>query len=299
MPETIKVSILTLTFNHADYISRTIESFISQKTEFNYEIIISDDGSRDNNPTIINKLQKTHPNIIKPILRRANTGIVNNYLDSIKHCQGKYIAICEGDDYWTDPYKLQKQVAFLENNPDYSMVYTDIMQVNEHGEPLDKTNHFQKSQKKYASGDIFWQLIQGNFINTLTVTLRRKELLKILERLNSSNKPYLFDYWIWLHLSVFSKIMYLSDKTAAYRLHQNGISKKNKFLAVRAPVAKSDALIFYFRQNLILQRYPDSADKIWQVVKNLLLNKNLSLYRKIKLLFFFCTYLFKKRLIRI
>lgn len=117
----VTISIVCITYNHFNYIGKAIESFLSQKTNFNYEIIIHDDASTDGTTQIIEKYQKKYPNLIKPIFQKEN-----KYSKNINICKkyilpivkGKYIALCEGDDYWTDNYKLQKQVNALETNSD-------------------------------------------------------------------------------------------------------------------------------------------------------------------------------------
>ena len=128
------VSIVSLTYNHEKFIRRALESFIMQKTNFEYEIIIHDDASTDNTQQIIREYKKKYPEIIKPILQEENqkskgSGIVTKTAYSA--ARGKYIALCEGDDYWTDPLKLQKQVEFLENNIEYVGCYHKAQLINE------------------------------------------------------------------------------------------------------------------------------------------------------------------------
>jgi glycosyltransferase involved in cell wall biosynthesis len=106
-----------ITYNHEKYIAQAIEGVLMQQTTFRYELVISDDSSLDNTLNIIKEYQERHPNIIRIIYREKNLGSMRNFSDTFNYCNGKYIAICEGDDYWTDSLKLQKQVDVLENNP--------------------------------------------------------------------------------------------------------------------------------------------------------------------------------------
>ena len=121
------VSICSITYNHANYIRDTIESFLMQKTNVPIEIIIHDDASTDGTTEIIKEYSIKFPNIIIPIIQTENQyskgvrGIAARF--TFPRARGKYIALCEGDDYWTDPYKLQKQVDFLEANPDCSLCF--------------------------------------------------------------------------------------------------------------------------------------------------------------------------------
>ena len=120
MNDEIKVSINCITYNHQEYIEEAIQSFLMQKTDFKYEILIHDDASTDSTQDIIRKYQEMYPDIIKPYFQKENQlskGVRRiNYKFNHTKSKGKYIALCEGDDYWTDPYKLQKQVDFMEEN---------------------------------------------------------------------------------------------------------------------------------------------------------------------------------------
>ncbi len=119
----VMVSIYCLAYNHEQYIRDTLEGFINQKTKFRYEVIVHDDASTDNTATIIKKYAEKYPHIIKPVLQKKNqhsqgVQIVKEILFPL--LTGKYIAICEGDDYWCNCYKIQKQVEFLEEHQEYS-----------------------------------------------------------------------------------------------------------------------------------------------------------------------------------
>ena len=119
----IKLSIMCTAYNHEKYIRKTLEGFVSQQTDFSFEAIVHDDASTDGTAAIIREYAENYPNIIKPILQTEKqfSRHVNIDRDIIKPVtQGVYIAYCEGDDYWTDPHKLQKQVDFLESHPEYS-----------------------------------------------------------------------------------------------------------------------------------------------------------------------------------
>jgi len=133
--ENIMVSIDCITYNHEDYIRDTIDSFLMQKTNFNYEILIHDDASTDRTAEIITEYQKKYPDIIKPIFQKQN-----QYSQGVKHisykfnhtrAKGKYIAFCEGDDYWIDENKLQKQVDFLETNPECTFCFHNAIVLDE------------------------------------------------------------------------------------------------------------------------------------------------------------------------
>lgn len=121
------VSVCTITYNHEKYIAQAIDSFLMQRTNFPIEIVIGDDFSSDNTREIILGLQKKYPETISLIQREKNIGVIPNLVDVLANCKGKYIAFCEGDDYWIDPLKLQKQVNFLESNLDFSLCFHDAL----------------------------------------------------------------------------------------------------------------------------------------------------------------------------
>jgi len=117
----LKVSVIVHTYNHENYIRQTLESILNQQVNFEFEVIVGDDASPDSTPKIIQEYQAKFPTIIKPLLHPKNLGGYGkgNTLATLSVCQGKYIAAMDGDDYWTNPLKLQKQVDFLDKNPDF------------------------------------------------------------------------------------------------------------------------------------------------------------------------------------
>ncbi|WP_183308060.1 glycosyltransferase family 2 protein [Dysgonomonas hofstadii] len=122
--ETPVVSICCLTYNHERFIRQCLDGFLMQKTSFPFEILIHDDASTDSTASVIREYEERYPGIIKPIYQKENQykkGIANTPTYQFPRVRGKYIAFCEGDDYWIDEYKLQKQVDFLESHPDYSL----------------------------------------------------------------------------------------------------------------------------------------------------------------------------------
>ena len=120
------VSVVMITYNHEKYIQQAIEGVLMQKINFHIELIIADDTSPDQTENIVKKIIVEHPNghWIKYTKHKFNKGVSKNFTWALKQAKGKYIALCEGDDYWTDPLKLQKQVDFLEENENIGLVST-------------------------------------------------------------------------------------------------------------------------------------------------------------------------------
>lgn len=134
-----KVSVICKTFNHEKYIKKCLDGLISQKTSFPFEVIVHDDASTDKTASIIREYERKYPNLVKPIYQSENQYSKN--IDStcdyiIPRAKGTFIAICEGDDYWCSPYKLQKQVDILENHPDCKICVHRVNLINEKGEQI-------------------------------------------------------------------------------------------------------------------------------------------------------------------
>lgn len=135
----IMVSVSCLTYQHEKYLRQALDSMLMQKTTFAYEIIVHDDASTDNTAAIIREYAGKYPKIIRPILQKENQysrqiSITHKFI--LPAARGKYLAYCEGDDYWTDPYKLQKQVDFLEEHPEFMAVTHECWEVDEKGNML-------------------------------------------------------------------------------------------------------------------------------------------------------------------
>lgn len=146
----IVVSVSCLTYNHEKYLKQALDSILMQKTNFKYEIIVHDDVSSDGTVSIIEEYARKYPSIIKPIIQSENQyskGISITHKFILPMAKGKYIAYCEGDDYWTDPYKLQKQVDFLENNKEYIATTHECWEIDDNGKML-SSRYFYGYRKK-------------------------------------------------------------------------------------------------------------------------------------------------------
>jgi glycosyltransferase involved in cell wall biosynthesis len=155
MENKLMVSVDMITYKHEAYIAQAIEGVLMQETNFEYDLIIADDCSPDKTEEIVKNIIATHPkgHIIKYFRHEKNIGMNQNGLFAVQQCKGKYIAICEGDDYWTDPLKLQKQVDFLEANLAYGLVFTNATIYNQNLEKnVFTTNHSFNTFEDYLFG---------------------------------------------------------------------------------------------------------------------------------------------------
>lgn len=207
----IKVSACIITHNHKNFIEKCLRGAIAQKIE-NYEIVVGDDCSDDNTSQIIEKYYKKHPILIRHIRRDSNLGMNMNWLETIKSSKGKYIALCEGDDYWTDSYKLQKQVDFLDSNPDYAICFHRVSKVDSDGKSL------ETNLKIVEDTTDIMDLAKGNFIHTPSVVFRNDFKIP-----NWFSNTTLADWTLYLISIGGRKIKFLNEVMACYRIHNNGI----------------------------------------------------------------------------
>lgn len=205
----IKVSACIITYNHEDFIRECLDGAINQKVNFEYEIVIGEDYSSDLTKQICIEYAEKYPNLIKFCPREKNLGMIGNWIETIQDCSGNYIAMCEGDDYWTDPLKLQKQVDFLEANPDYVLCFhkIDILKIN--GEIVD--DFITEVPENYETIETLARL--GNYIHTPSVVFRN--IIKEFP-FEFSQSP-IGDYFLYMMLAEHGKLKYLEDKMAIYR----------------------------------------------------------------------------------
>ena len=212
------VSISCITYNHEKYIRDAIEGFLMQKTTFPIEILIHDDASTDNTATIIREYEVKYPQLIKPIYQTENQySKKDGTIGRIQRgrARGKYYAICEGDDYWTDPLKLQKQVDFLEKNEEYGIVHTNFSTSD--GKRI-SFNYYPRNDQYLNS------FLSGNIsIGTLTV-LYRRNLYDTLPKYYHDKNFKMGDLPLWIEFAKNSKIKYIPDSTAMYRVLENSAS---------------------------------------------------------------------------
>ncbi len=130
------VSVIVLSYNHEKYIRQALNSIVTQKTDFPFEVYVGDDASTDKTPQIIQAYADKYPELIKPVLRKKNLGANSNYVDIVKRCRGKYLAFLDGDDFWNSSTKLQQHVNFLEKHPEYVGICGWVNFVNQKGKPV-------------------------------------------------------------------------------------------------------------------------------------------------------------------
>lgn len=213
----IVVSIRCLTYNHAPYIRQCLDGFVMQKTNFRFEAIVHDDASTDGTQEIIREYEKRYPDIIKPIYQKENQyskgipGFITNLVSS--KCKGKYIAICEGDDYWIDPQKLQKQVDIMENNTDCMMCCSNGISFSEANHTSSLINPIPVEKSRFLSAhEVF--LEENALIPTCSMCYRKEmadSMPDFFRQAPVGDRP------IRMWCAINGKIFYHQEPLIAYR----------------------------------------------------------------------------------
>jgi glycosyltransferase involved in cell wall biosynthesis len=245
MRNTPLVSISCTTYNHGPFIRQCLEGFMMQKLDGGFEVLIHDDASNDETRVIIEEYAQRFPNVIFPFFQSENQyqkgvrGMMPRF--NFPRSRGKYIAMCEGDDYWTDPYKLQKQVDFLEANSDYALCFHQVQILMPNGEL--KSDFLTEVPLKYES--IEYVAEKGNFIHTPSIVFRN----------GFEEFPGLFfespigDYFMQMLIASRGKFHQIPKAMAVYRYGVGVWSNEQQFTR-SLRTAKTHALLMtYFTQN--------------------------------------------------
>lgn len=221
----VKVSVLCCTYNQEAFLSRTLDSILSQKTEFPYEVIVSDDGSTDTTPEIIARYQKKYPDRIVPILHEKNVGIGENYFGALCRVRGQYLAICDGDDCWIDKEKLQCQVELMDRDTDCMVCGSSFVHhyVESGKNRVYYVNEYIETYHELKPRYSFADLLVCRFLGSCTVMLRWQFHQKVPAFLRYYN---VVDLPLMLLHAAYGSIVVLNDKVfSRYSVHAKGITK--------------------------------------------------------------------------
>ena len=256
------VSICCITYNQAQYIRQCLEGFLMQKALFPYEIIINDDCSTDGTTDIVREYAERFPTLIVPIYHEENEyskgvrGMFATYC--VPKAKGKYIAFCEGDDYWIDPLKLQRQVDFMEAHPDYSLCFHNAMVLNERVEVKERIRSFCEFNK---SRQIQTEEIIADWCIPTASILYRKANFDQLEL----PKFFSGDYTLELGLASVGKVYYLDGYMSVYRLNNGGVSSK---ISVGKWANQLYGLLEWYDNHTTYQYHKEIQNRIQEVKRN-------------------------------
>lgn len=271
--DNILVSVVCDVYNHEPYLRQCFDGFVMQKTNFMFEVLVHDDASTDKSAEIIIEYTNKYPDIFKPIIQKENqyskgVGIWKTY--QFPRVKGKYVAFCEGDDYWIDPLKLQKQVTAIESDSKNTMVYTAFSTVDETGNSIYRYDlHYNMCKSK--SGNIFPFLLFRNVVMTVSCMVNRNVLeSKLYLDCNKS-----LDYNLFLAASSLGNCIYLDYETCSYRKVGNSMTNSNSNI-----VQQRFLQVWEYYVDIILNNLDQRiiADK--KLTLNLMLAKSIDLWLK-------------------
>lgn len=248
MNNEVSVSICCLVYNHEKYLEKALDSFLMQKTNFKYEIIIHDDASTDDTVNIIKKYEKNFPDIIRPIYQKENQYSKGHFPDFeflYPKAKGKYIALCEGDDYWTDEYKLQKQYDVLELHKECSISTHIVRKVNENStytnDTVPKINIEQNriDLKRF----IHEEIVNSRYtFQTSSYFFRSKYIKEVDHKIQKffQTNP-VGDFPLMLHIALKGDIYFIHEEMSCYRLNSvSSVTKNYKYQSDKKTIIRNE-----------------------------------------------------------
>lgn len=217
------VSIMSITYNHEPFLVQALESFLAQKTSFEVEIVIGDDCSTDKTRDILLQYKERYPDKFRLLLHEKNMGMMANWIQTFQACRGKYIAVCEGDDYWIDENKLQQQVDFLEKNSGFTICsHSSYDLIDGKLEPSDRWA--RKNVQHFYLTDYLLQ----PFFHTSSIMVRKMDIFP----------PWYYnvlagDNFLVLFFASYGDIYYIPKTMSVYRVHKKSISNRFQLKALR------------------------------------------------------------------
>jgi len=216
-----KISIMLITYNHEKYIAQALESILMQETEYDYEIAVIEDCSTDRTQEIIMQYVKQYPDKVKPYFNEKNLGnkvTQKNFYQGYFRLTGEYMAILEGDDYWTSPHKLQKQVSFLEANPEYVACAHNTIKIYEDGSKQPhRFLYFEGTPLDHAIDSL---ILMTSYFHTTTLLFRNVFCGAPPKHFRN---PWSCEIFITIAHAQYGKIRYFNEDMAAYRAHVGGV----------------------------------------------------------------------------
>lgn len=278
--EEIMVSICCITYNHEKYIAEALEGFLMQETDFNYEIIIGDDCSTDATKSIIEDYCEKYPGRIQLISHEENIGAIKNMLQTQNAAKGKYIALCDGDDYWTNPQKLQMQVDFMQNHPDSSICCHYSRVIDENGDLVYEDS--DPVRLEFTFEDVL--VGRKNETRVCTMMMKNSDHVKHIKSQEWFYNVYSADTFFKLYVlsKPRAKLYVLPEVMAVYRLHKDGV-----WSMIDAQVRKRKMIDDF---NILIKNFSYSAQHKKELLKIYLMQyflfdvKNLNIQRAINTL---------------
>lgn len=245
-----KVAIHCMTYNQGRFLSKCLDGFVCQKTDFPFVAIVHDDASTDNTAKVLKRYAEKYPDIIKPVYDKINRyserSLLNIMRLIIKAYNPKYVAICEGDDYWIDPNKLQKQVIYMDNNPDCSLCHGDVLIYEDKNKNIKGHKgimfNYSNIHLERTSKDLFWEILNNRYaFQPLTFMYR----VSAYNKIEDNNKYFMMaDMPLILDLSKQGHIKYFTNILGVYN-HNVGSATRNRASRLKFDLSAAEMRVFY------------------------------------------------------
>jgi glycosyltransferase involved in cell wall biosynthesis len=266
LPPQPDVSVIMMTYNHQQYIAQAIEGVLNQNTTYSVELLIGEDCSTDQTRRIVLEYAAKHPETIRAVLSRKNIGGHLNALRLESAARGRYLAYCDGDDYWHNSSKIQKQVDFLQKNPDHVLVHARRDSLDQNGNRLVSTG---REKGEWCNGWIYDELLYANFIAACTVCVRA-DIIREFGRTHLGSISYLTGDWPrWLYAARIGKIMFFNETMSTYRLSPGSVTRSGPVAKLNMKCSQRqiqrDFIALYGCSNTLLRRIEQSRNE--QILK--------------------------------
>jgi glycosyltransferase involved in cell wall biosynthesis len=265
---------------HESFVNQAMDGIMMQKTDFKIEVVVGDDFSTDRTLEIIKSYKNTESIDVKILKRekgdeywrkRQKLGRLYNFTNILENCTGKYIALLDGDDYWTDPLKLQKQVDFLEENEDFGLIHTNSVNFNQRTRKFTSKIKNLENVNNLSKIKLFFALIDGEYRITTASVLFRNNLLREVE---SNCKFLMGDTPLWLQFSQLKKFKFLNNTTTVYRMALGSATRKPSFIKKMLFIHSAIEMRIYYSEKL---NFKVKSDLIEKYNKNLVRLKKLGI----------------------
>lgn len=213
------LSVCLITYNHEKYLDESLASIFKQDVPFDLEVVIGEDLSSDRTREIVRDWVERYPHIIRPIFRNSNLGLKKNFIDTLSQCRGDYVAVLSGDDYWTDPLKLQRQVGFLSDNPDYTLISTNAAALRNGATDPDRVVNNTPTAFDFDTSD----LIKGNPCIASQVVFKNHLIQSFPDVYHLATGE---DRGLYLLLSRLGRCRFDPTITGVYRIHEASITSR-------------------------------------------------------------------------
>jgi glycosyltransferase involved in cell wall biosynthesis len=263
------VSVHMITYNHQAFIRRAIEGVLKQNCKFRFELVIGEDCSTDGTMEVIQESQRQNPGVIRIVSSDRNVGLMKNFYRTYKACRGKYVAFCEGDDYWHDSQKLEKQVDYMEAHPSCGMVFSDFDVYHARsGKQIKKIIETKGLciLKRFAVSD-FVESKKVRAIITCT-TMVRRELSDILidadPRLYQDERLQFYDLQLWAEICSVAEIGFIPESLATYQVLDDSVSNsRDRKKQLKFSLSGTELRLYLCTKYKLPERFVKEQETAW------------------------------------